>query len=188
MPGASSACDGGVTSRTFVRIVSRLADLDFSALYRRHAGDVYRFALYLSGDASQADDITAETFTRAWIARDRIRVDSVRAYLLMIARNLYRDALRKPADAAIADQPDPRDRSPDPEAAAQARGELESVLRALRLIPELDRAVLLMATVEQLPHHSIGAALGLSVGAVKVRLHRARVKLNAARARESDDV
>lgn len=162
--------------------------LDFTALYRRYAGDVYRFALYLSGNVAQAEDITAETFTRAWIARDRIRVDSVKAYLLMIARNLYRDGQRKPSDARLADQPDVRDGAPNPEAAAHARDELDSVLKALRLIPEVDRAVLLMATMEHLSHESIAAALGLSIGAVKVRLHRARVRLNAARVRGSSDL
>jgi RNA polymerase sigma-70 factor (ECF subfamily) len=164
-----------------------LEELDFSALYRRYAVDVFRFALYLSGDAAQADDITAETFARAWAARDRIRVDSVKAYLLMIARNFYRDGQRRPAAAALDDQPDVRDRAPDPESAAHAKSELEMVLKALRQIPELDRAVLLMATVEQLPHQSIAAALGLSPGAVKVRLHRARVRLNAMRTAENGD-
>ena len=65
-------------------------DLDFPAVYERYNRDVYRFALYLCGEFSLAQDLTAETFARAWIARDRIRVGSVKAYLLMIARNLYR--------------------------------------------------------------------------------------------------
>ena len=43
--------------------------VDFSELYRTHAGDVYRFALFLSGDAAAADDIVSETFVRLWHAR-----------------------------------------------------------------------------------------------------------------------
>lgn len=35
---------------------------DFHGLYTRHAGDVYRFALFLCGDAAEAEEITAETF------------------------------------------------------------------------------------------------------------------------------
>lgn len=156
-------------------------ELDFPSVYERYARDVYRFALYLSGDLALAQDITAETFARAWAVRARIRVGSVKAYLLMIARNLHRDGRRKPIEARLPDAVDVRDPGSGPEAAAQARDELEVVLRALRDIPELDRAALLMATMEGLPHQAIAAALGLSTAAVKVRVHRARVTLNTAR-------
>jgi RNA polymerase sigma-70 factor (ECF subfamily) len=98
----------------------------------------------------------------------------------MIARNLYRDGRRKPVEARLP-AVEVRDPGRGPEAAAQARDELQVVLRALREIPELDRAALLMATVEGLSHQAIASALGLSAAAVKVRVHRARVKLNAAR-------
>jgi RNA polymerase sigma factor (sigma-70 family) len=158
-----------------------LADLDFSALYQRYAKDVYRFALYLSGNEAQAEDITAETFARAWTARDTIRVDTVKAYLIVIARNLYRDSQRTGSTEQWNGERDLPDSAPDPETAASARQELAAVLRTLRLIPELDRTLLLMAAVERLPYDTIAAAMAMSVGAVKVRVHRARVKLNALR-------
>ena len=142
---------------------------------------MYRFAFYLSGDLAAAQDITAETFARAWAVHEQVRVGSVKAYLLMIARNLYRDGRRKPVEAPLPAAVEVRDPGRGPEAAAQARDELQVVLRALREIPELDRAALLMATVEGLSHQAIASALGLSAAAVKVRVHRARVKLNAAR-------
>jgi DNA-directed RNA polymerase specialized sigma24 family protein len=49
----------------------------------------------------------------------------------------------------------------------------------LRLLADTDREILLMATAAGLRHHDVASALGLSVGAVKVRVHRARVRLNA---------
>ena len=62
--------------------------------------DVYRFALYLSGDPSLADDITSETFIRVWSSPEPVRLATVKAYLLTIARNLYlmerRRSLRTP--------------------------------------------------------------------------------------------
>lgn len=119
---------------------------DFSALYRRHARDVYRFSLYLSGDFALAEDITAETFARAWVAREGIRVGSVKAYLLMIARNLYRDVTRRRADASLPEDLEIADDAPGPEASTEARDELRRVLSALRQIPEHEREVLLMAT------------------------------------------
>jgi RNA polymerase sigma factor (sigma-70 family) len=155
---------------------------DFSALYQRYAQDVYRFSLYLSGNFALAEDLTAETFARAWVARERIRVGSVKAYLLTIARNLYRDVLRRRAETSLPENLDVADEAPGPEASAQAREDARRVLWALGQIPEHEREVLLMATVEGLSHHAIAVALDLSVEAVKVRVHRARVRLNALRA------
>jgi len=155
---------------------------DFSSIYERYSRDVYRFALYLSGDAALAQDITAETFARAWAVHDGVRVGSVKAYLLMIARNLFRDGRRRPVQVQLPDFADVRDGAASPEAAAEACQDLRSVLGALRALPELDRAILLMATLEGLSHEAVGAAVGLSTAAVKVRVHRARVTLNAARA------
>src|SRR4030095_10465302 len=85
------------------RILLSVDEPDFAALYERYARDVYRFSLYLSGDFALAEDLTAETFARAWAAHERIRVGSVKAYLLMIARNLYRDAMRRRADVSLPD-------------------------------------------------------------------------------------
>lgn len=155
---------------------------DFAAFYERYARDVYRFSLYLSADFALAEDLTAETFARAWVARDRIRVGSVKAYLLMIARNLYRDGIRKRHEFALPENFEVIDPAPGPETAAQARDELQQVLSALARIPEHEREVLLMATVEGLSHQAIAVALNLSVDAVKVRVHRARVRLNTIRA------
>ncbi|MFN7971849.1 MAG: sigma-70 family RNA polymerase sigma factor [Acidobacteriota bacterium] len=158
--------------------------MNFADVYARHGRDVFRFALYLSGNAAVAEEIAAETFARAWVARDQIRVGTVKAYLLAIARNLHRDTARRPAEATLDLGIDPRDPARDPEAAAHVKAELAAVLASLGELPELDRAALLMATVEEMPYDSIGAALGLSIPAVKVRVHRARVKLNAARSRK----
>ena len=77
---------------------------------------------------------------------------------------------------------DVADAAPGPEASAEARDELQRVLSALAQMPEHEREVLLMATVEGLSHQAIAVVLDLSVDAVKVRVHRARVRLNAIRA------
>ena len=61
----------------------------FAALYARYAADVFRFAVFLCGDRDDADDITSETFARAWTSPAPIRTESVKAYLLTIARNVY---------------------------------------------------------------------------------------------------
>jgi RNA polymerase sigma-70 factor (ECF subfamily) len=158
-----------------------MADLTFDAIYEQYAQDVFRFALYLSGNRAQAEDLAAETFSRAWVARDRIDVGTVKAYLLMIARNLYIDLTRRRRDIPLAAEYDPQAAGADPESAAMARSEWEAVLRALRAMPEEERSILLMATIGGVAYDAIAVAFGISTTAVKVRVHRARVKLNAAR-------
>jgi len=150
--------------------------IDFGSVYARYAPDVYRFALYLCGDAALADDIAADTFVRAWVTPAEIRAPTLKAYLFAIARNLYRANLEQQGRQAAmpADQPDS---APGPEAIAGDRFELSAALRALQTLPEIDRAVLLMHVQDDMSYAEIAAALDLSVAAVKVKVHRARRKL-----------
>lgn len=150
--------------------------IDFTALYREHAGAVYRFALSLSGDRAQAEDITSETFVRVWTARDRVDLQTVAGYLITIARHLYLQGVsRERRRGAL--PADPPDENPGPHARAEGRAELDAVLADLQTLPETDRAALLMRASEQMSYEEIGAALGLTAGAAKVKVHRARLKL-----------
>ena len=56
---------------------------DFGELYKKYAPDVYRFALYLSGEKSEAEDITSETFVRAWTSPEAIRAATINGAELM---------------------------------------------------------------------------------------------------------
>ena len=77
---------------------------NFHDLYVRYAGDVHRFATYLSGDPALADDITSETFLRAWTSSSPIRESTIKAYLFTIARNLYfAESRRSARHQALAD-------------------------------------------------------------------------------------
>jgi DNA-directed RNA polymerase specialized sigma24 family protein len=63
--------------------------ITFHDLYERYAADVYRFAYWLTSHQADAEDITSETFVRAWVGRERIQVETVKAYLLTIAPPIY---------------------------------------------------------------------------------------------------
>ena len=149
---------------------------DFEDLYRRYAPDVYRFALYLSGSPAQAEDLASETFVRVWTARDNIRTASVKAYLFTIARNLHVDGRRR--EARNVELPELLfDPSPGPDVEAQDKQALDTVLRALQQIPEVDRAALLMRAQDGLPYEEIAAALGIPLASARVKVHRARLRL-----------
>jgi len=150
--------------------------VDFHSLFERYSRDVYRFALYLSGDPSLAEEIAQETFVRAWVTPDEIRGGTVKGYLLTIARHLFLAVGRRRGRQVALDAATP-DPQPSPEAVASGRLELAAVLEALQSLPEIDRAALLMHAQDDLPYAEIARALGLSLTAVKVRVHRARLKL-----------
>jgi RNA polymerase sigma-70 factor, ECF subfamily len=65
--------------------------IQFGELYERYGRDVLRFAWYLTGSRQEAEDITSETFVRAWMDSGSLRVDTIKAYLFTIARNLHID-------------------------------------------------------------------------------------------------
>src|SRR6266567_8501347 len=88
---------------------------DFTTLYKKYAPDVFRFAMYLSGNRGEAEDITSETFVRAWTAPDPIEMATVKGYLLTIARNLFLQELRK-RSRAVPLHESIRDPHPGPEA------------------------------------------------------------------------
>ena len=71
--------------------------ITFHDLYRRYAADVYRFAYWLTGSDADAKDLTSETFVRAWTAAEHPRMETVKAYLFTIARNLHRKQWRRQA-------------------------------------------------------------------------------------------
>ena len=149
-------------------------------LYERYAGDVRRFALYLCGDIAMADEITSDTFVRAWMASERIRQPTVKSYLFAIARNGYIDLLRRAARHTQLDETVPDTRI-SPQTQMELSAEVRAVLAALQQLPEMDRTVLLMRALDEMPYEEIAETVGTSVVAAKVKVHRARLKLMQAR-------
>lgn len=154
---------------------------DFESLYQSYAPQVRRFVLFLCGDSALADDITSETFVRAWIGQGKIREATVKAYLFTIARNLYRDNLRRNRRNTELEESIPDD-SPGLANRTERKAELAAVMKALQELPEIDRAVLLMRAQEEMPYEEIAQAMELPVTTVKVKVHRARLKLMQVRA------
>lgn len=148
----------------------------FSALYKKYAPDVYHFALYLSGERGEAEDITSETFVRAWASSEPIRMATVKGYLFTIARNLFLQGLRKKSRHVALDE-ELRDPQASPYEQAEQKAELLAVLGGLQKLPEIDRAALLMSAFDEMPYEEIARALGISLAAVKVKIHRARLVL-----------
>jgi RNA polymerase sigma factor (sigma-70 family) len=153
---------------------------DFTSLYKRHAADVYRFALYLSNERGEAEDLTSETFVRAWTAPGPIVMATVKGYLFTIARNLFLQGLRHKSRRAALDE-DLRDPQPGPYRQAEQKQKFDAVMAELQTIPEASRSALLMRAVDGMAYEEIAQVMGISLAAVKVKIHRARLALAGLR-------
>ena len=150
--------------------------MTFEELYQTHFADVFRFALWLGRDRSEAEDVTSETFVRAWARRDRLRTETLKAYLLAIARNVYLCNTMKRTNHHPLSEEMP-DSAPDPQLQTSARMELDHVTDAITKLPETDRLALVLRTEHALAYAEIARVLGISEGAARVKIHRARRRL-----------
>ena len=152
--------------------------LNFQDLYDSYAAEIYRFALWLCGDRHEAEDITSETFIRAWAHNNTIRTETLKAYLFTITRNVYLEQQRKKKnEVALEDvYPDP---ASGPDKLVEAQLKLLRVRHVLKTLPEIDRTAFVLRVEYDLPYEEIARVLGLSLSAAKVKVHRVRKMLIA---------
>jgi RNA polymerase sigma-70 factor (ECF subfamily) len=139
---------------------------------------VFRFALRLTGDPHVAEDVTQETFLRAWPARARLRDERLmRVWLFRIAANLWRDRLRRDRSPIAQAEPltgvEPG-RQVSPERCVAQRDELRRALDGMNALPPRQREVLYLSACEELNTEEIAGVLAMSRGAVKANLSLAR--------------
>lgn len=145
----------------------------------QHYGVVYRFLVRLSGDVDCAEELTQETFARAWAGRRHFRGEaSPRTWLLHIARNVYLNTQRRNAETRIPTDelqaiPD-NGTSGDPARRFAASQQRAAIMATLAALPEKQRSIVVLCDAEGLSYAEIAEVLGISLAAVKVNLFRAR--------------
>lgn len=149
-----------------------LGEIDaFEALTRQFQGEIYAWIVRIVRDSGAAEDLTVETFWRIYRVRQQFRPEgNFAAWARRIATNLAIDHLRskRPEESLLTDPPAaPR---PDPLLQQEAR---EEIAKAFRSLPAKLQAAATLALIEEQPYEEIADALGLSVGAVKLRVFRA---------------
>jgi RNA polymerase sigma-70 factor (ECF subfamily) len=155
--------------------------IDFHTVYQRHAAELHRFALYLTGNPAVADDLVADAFVRLWTASGEIRTDTVRAYLIAIVRNLHRNSLRRGArDVPLDDTHVVADMAASIDLRIEHRETLARVRETIASLAEIDRSALLLRALHEMPYEDIARVLEISLSAAKVKVHRARLRLGAA--------
>jgi RNA polymerase sigma-70 factor (ECF subfamily) len=153
--------------------------INFQDLYESYRDEVYRFALWLAGNRSEAEDITSETFVRAWSHNSKIRTETLKAYLFTISRNIYLQHQRNKRRQVVLEDihPDP---APGPDKQTETQLELQKVQKELQSMPEIDRTSFVLRVQHELPYVEVARILKLSVTATKVKVYRVRKKLIAS--------
>ncbi len=154
----------------------------FDHLFARYQEPIYRHILALVGDAAQAQDLTQDTFLKAFTALPGLH-DPVRpAWLYRIATNTAYDALRHRRRLIwVPFAPGDDDRLPAPDRDLPTRlAEHEALRHAFSRLTPPQRACLLLRAQDGLSIAEIAHALRLSPGAVKITLYRAKERFRTA--------
>jgi len=173
-----------VRNRAERRILSALREgrrEAYEAVVETHYASVYRFLLFLTHEANQAEDLTQEVFIAAWQALDRFEGRaSLRTWLHRVAYNTYVDAQRRQGrQTAKVETLGQR----HAEAASDAMSEVaaaEEITRAREALERLDvddRAVLILHYIEGLSYREMAEVLDQPPGTVKWLTRRALVRL-----------
>ena len=147
---------------------------------------LYSYAMVLTRNRSEAEDLVQETYLRAMRAMRRLRAGSnIKSWLLVILRNIWLNQLRQQRTTPMVVEIDVDDTtanvvvetSKDPHALYVSKLECEQVREAIQQLPMDFREVILLREYEELSYQEIASVLGCPVGTVMSRLARARSKL-----------
>jgi RNA polymerase sigma-70 factor (ECF subfamily) len=148
-----------------------------------HLNALYNFAMYLTHNPAEAEDLVQETYLRAFRFSHRFQPGThLRAWLFQILRNTFLTFYRlRERESAVAEDGVPdwdvpmfHDAPDDTGSALEAHTDLE---RAMRRLPEEFRTVLLLAEVEGMPLEEVARVMNCPVGTVKSRIFRAKERL-----------
>lgn len=157
-----------------------LAATDAGVVFAEYHDRIYRYLLRMVKNAAEAEDLTQETFLRAYRRRDSLRhPEAVRGWLYRIATHACLDRVRqRRASVSLeecAGEVEARGASVPSALKTRERKETSAcVQRCLDFLPDHYRAAILLHEAHGLTAPEIAELLGISVGAVKIRLHRAR--------------
>lgn len=153
----------------------------FEQLYDTYKPAVTRYLIGMCSDVTLAEELTQEVFVRAAASLLLFRGDStVSTWLFRIARNTYLSWAERQRDAEIDTEefhalPDQR-LDGNPEAYLLQTEQRAVIRRAMGMLPERQRTMLLLRDLQGLSYAEIAVVLDMSLAAVKVNLHRARLR------------
>ena len=149
----------------------------FASLYEAHVDRIYAHVRARMGDPDLAEDITAQTFLRAWQSIERYRPlpgRPILAWLFTIANNLIVDHYRRRKRELVGVAVEPRDRGGnDPEHRALAADLRHEIRRAISALKPDHQLIVALRLIDGLEYDEISRITGKSPGALRVILCRA---------------
>lgn len=153
----------------------------FEQLYRQYHLYVYRYLMGLTGQHHTAEDLTQETFVRAFSVLQNPR-DPIKAWLLTVAHNLYVDHVKKWGRIDVRDKDSfPEHHTAGVEADVLERDRTKKLFRRIQELPDGQKQALLLCSINGLSHLETATILGVSVSAVTNLVYRARKTLKDGR-------
>ena len=152
----------------------------FHSEYIALADILYRVAFFILESEAEAEDAVQELFLKLWEGRGRL--DDVRqpkAYCIRMLRNLCLDRMRRSQHLTFPDRLPETGFSCAQDDEVDGRRRLDKVLEAVKSLPERQRQVLLMRTVQGLSYEEIAAATGMNYLTLRVLLSQARKRLKS---------
>jgi RNA polymerase sigma factor (sigma-70 family) len=144
------------------------------AVYERYSGPVFAISMNILRDHALAADATQQSFIKAWQASETFDPErSFAPWIYAIARRTAIDLYRKQSRSLVSDDVDTTTRPPS----LDAIWEVFEVRTALDRLPDEEREILRLNHFVGLTHVEIADHLGIPVGTVKSRSHRAHKKL-----------
>jgi RNA polymerase sigma-70 factor (ECF subfamily) len=164
-----------------VGLAKPVDEVDFEAVYRIELPRVYNFFRYRVGDDQAAEDLTAETFEKAWKYRARYRHDlaSFSTWLFSIARRVVSDHFRRQRPS-VSLEAAARLAGPQVlEEEVQEQAEFAQLSRLLARLAERERELVALKYGAGLTNRAIARISGLSESNVSTILHRLARQLRA---------
>ncbi len=185
-----AVCEGSVTEgagsdEALVTAARRGDATAFDALVRAHTTRMYRVALRILGDPSEAEDAVQDAWVSAWRSLSSFRSDaSAGTWLFRIVTNAALSQVRRrrstvPLDPADDTAGPAAPAHADPERSALRGEEVDRVHRAIATLEPSQRVPLVLRELEGLSYEEVADVLDVNPAALRSRLHRARASLLA---------
>ena len=159
-------------------------DLAWEALVRRFQGRVYGLALFYMGNAEEARDLAQEVFIRIYRRLDACTNDETFVpWMIQVARNAAIDRLRRmktrPSTVSVPvdEMGDLTSPYPGPDEEWRLRRRRALIHRAIARLNHINREIVILKEIQGLSLGSIASLLGIPLGTIKSRSHRARIEL-----------
>lgn len=156
----------------------------FNTILKEHKDRVYSYALYLSKNQDDAEDITQEVFVKLYHQLENNQPEKPEAWLIRVTYNHCMDYMRRRSavhrrQASLTDWIDANDSAhqESPDATVENKEKRERLFRAMDQLPNKARSILLMHYFQGMKLEEIAEAMDLNLNTVKVTLHRGRKML-----------